>query len=221
MKTNNKVENMCVVCQFCDSSCPRFNADSMGNVNWGDEYNHKIDSLIREGSIKLLIIGQSPYAIGNTGIAFCKPTWSEMLDGRYSGKTLLCSLGFDLSKAYQCYNSFSPKEYFFKLVDDGVVFINRYTDIDELNENPYRKRIKSAKYCICLGQKATMPHTFKCTSYRTREIHPSSYNENVHSVQWNDVWGYHGALVEKIRCTNSNAAASIKELIDNINENLT
>lgn len=45
--------------------------------NWDSDYNSIVNDL---QEIELLIVGQDPYKNRATGIAFCKPTWLELLD---------------------------------------------------------------------------------------------------------------------------------------------
>lgn len=78
-------------------------------------------------AIELLIVGNEPYPSGSNGIAFCKNTWRELLDGRCGGRYLLCSLGIDLGKIQRKYAT--PVFLFMEMAKKGIVCVNQHDEL--------------------------------------------------------------------------------------------
>ena len=163
--------------------------------NWDNDYNPVVNSL---QEIELLIVGQDPYKTRATGIAFCKPTWLELLDNQYSALTLFCSLGIQLKKAFFDADHFpTPKEFFIWL---------------------------AKKFSLLLGYESQKLHKNE-DGKNFHIIHPSQYNENANYADWCSAWGCHTSLLDTIKskCQKYNSLQSYKEIctiVNNINLNL-
>ncbi len=190
--------------------------------NWDSDYNSIVNGL---QEIELLIVGQDPYKNRATGIAFCKPTWLELLDDQYSALTLFCSLGINVKKASFDASRFpTPKEFFIWLAENfKVIFVNAH------NSNGRRVReskiwLKKAKYSLLLGYESQKLHKNE-DDKNFHIIHPSQYNENVNYADWCSAWGYHTSLLDTIKskCQKFSSLQSYKEIctiVNNINLNL-
>ena len=206
-----------IQCLNC-RGCPRIGPLSLTGAwqNWGDEYNKIVNEF---DSIKLLIVGESPYEERATGIAFCKPTWFELLDNKYSALPVFCSLGIKLGNAaYDVEQYPSPDKFFIKLAQNyGVVFVNACNAQKHRNEIS-KTWLSKANYSILCGCKAQKLSSADATHFHV--IHPSSYNENVNRTEWENAWGHHESLLNVIKSKNSNAEEEIRRLVGLINAGL-
>lgn len=181
--------------------------------NWGDEYNRIVNEF---DSIKLLVVGESPYEVRATGIAFCKPTWFELLDDKYSALPVFCSLGIKLGNAaYDVEQYPTPDKFFIKLARDySVVFVNASDALKHRNVIS-KTWLNKAKYSILCGYEAKKLSAADATHFHV--IHPSSYNENVNRAEWENTWGHHESLLDVIKSKNPSAGDEIRRLVSLIN----
>jgi hypothetical protein len=207
-----------IQCLNC-SVCPRLN--NLPNTgawqNWDDDYNAVVNNL---QEIELLIVGQNPYKIRATGIAFCKPTWFELLDNKYSALSVFCGLGIKLGNAaYDEEHYPTPNKFFIDLAQDyRLVFVNA-CDAQKHRNKISKKWLNKAKYSILCGSEAQKLSLADTTHFYV--VHPSSYNENVNHVEWENAWGHHESLLDAIKCNNSDAEKEIRRLVSLINTNIS
>lgn len=221
-----------IQCLNC-RGCPSLN--DLPNIgawqNWGNDYISVVNSL---QNIKLLVVGQDPYKIRATGIAFCKPTWLEYLDDQYSALTLFCSLGINLKKAFYDVSHFpTPKEFFIWLAEKHkVVFVNalikkankRKNDISDPNTPIW---LNKADYSILCGKVAQSILTKKEDLSHIYVDHPSGLNRtNPHtSSSWFQFWGCRNSLLDSIKNKaiqfgSSQTYTDICQIVSNINASL-
>jgi hypothetical protein len=72
--------------------------------------------------LQLAVVGKDPFPSNPVGIPFCKPTWDQQLAENCSGRHVLLSLGFDLSRVRSEYAT--PSLLFERLRAVGIVFLN-------------------------------------------------------------------------------------------------
>jgi len=210
----------CLNCRGCSGFKNQTNVGTW--QNWGNEYNTVVNGL---QNIELLIVGQDPYKVRATGIAFCKPTWLELLDDQYSALTLFCSLGVHLKNAFQDVDHYpTPKEFFIWLAEEHkIVFVNAHNS-NKRRVMESQKWLKKAKYSILLGYEAQKLHKNE-DGKNFHIIHPSQYNKNVNHDDWISVWSYRTAFLDAIKgkCQTYNSLQSyddIRTIVNKVNQKL-
>lgn len=206
-----------IQCLNC-RGCPRNGTLPLTGTwqNWGDEYNRVVDVV---DSIKLLVVGLAPYEERATGIAFCKPTWFELLDNKYSALPVFCSLGIKLGNAvYDVEQYPTPDKFFIKLARDyRVVFVNACDARNHRNVNS-KTWLNKAEYSILCGCEAQKLSPADTTHFHV--FHPSTYNENVNHDDWEIAWGHHESLLNVIKSENPDAEDEIRRLVSLINADM-
>ena len=156
-------------------------------------YLEKINCLER---LELVLIGQDPYPYGANGIAFCKNTFDELFASNCCGKDVLYSLGF--AEDYLSNNFLNPIDFFLKLLEKGIAFINVCEAINETSESKIEntksynlKFIEKAKSIVILG-KGKANELFKkyYPEITVDEVllHPSGYNKANNYNEWAKTW---------------------------------
>lgn len=221
--------NQCLNCR----GCPGLNSLPNTGIwqNWGDDYTSVVNDL---QNIELLIVGQDPYRTRATGIAFCKPTWHELLDDQYCALTLFCSLGINLKKASFDVSRFpTPKEFFIWLAGEHrVVFVNalikktkkRENDIHNTNAQTW---LNKAKYSILCGKNSQTSSRVNEDANHIYVDHPSGLNRlnPLTSSKWLSTWGHCGSLLDTIKgkCQTYNSLQSyedIRTIVNKVNQEL-
>ena len=191
------------VCNKCPTPKPMVNECELNYQN----IVNLLDSII------LLIVGNEPYPSGSNGIAFCKNTWPELMDGRCGGRYLLCSLGVDLCKAQDNYSS--PVDLFVKMAKEKIVFVNQN---DEFLYECLKKNINVARSCgsniletikkNIEGKVSNYEH-FDRHPFPQGETNPPDINGN-----WFKYWGKYEKLLNILEPSGSDP---IHTIINNIN----
>lgn len=164
-------------------------------------------------SIELLIVGNEPYPSGSNGIAFCKNTWPELMDGRCGGRYLLCSIGLDLGGIQSKYNS--PVLLFMQMAKKGIVCVNQN---DELLSEILKKKPNISITCGSKILEDVKKEVKKCSKVHLHcERHPSPQGESNppdKTKDWFKYWGKFENLLSVLEPDNSNGVVhtAIKEL---------
>lgn len=181
---------------YHDLKCVCNNSPCLSQMVNSDENELRYQDIVKSlESIDLLIVGNEPYPTGSNGIAFCKSSWKEFLDGRCGGRYLLCSLGIDLCKSQSKYTN--PIDLFTKMAAEKIVFVNQS---DLFLQECLKKSIKTARTCgsnISDAVKKNIKE--KVQNYSHIERHPSpqgEVNPPDKSGDWFKYWGTHESLLK-------------------------
>ena len=206
----------CLNCRGCSGS-----EWQTRNDDWGDE----CDNLVEGVSNGLLIVGEDPYPTRATGIAFCKPTWYELLDDQYSARPLFCGMGINLKLAALNNLLFpTPKEFFHFLLQEKIAFAN--VNDENGNENIHLNTdawLKTEHFSaiIACGKSSYESVKRKINGqsiHLIKVVHPSIRNYIYHRAEWNKYWSCHGACLDRIQ--DSGCYEFVKNIIDEVNKRL-
>ena len=218
---------------FHDSSCTCNVVDIQGNpyansVGLEQTYQSAVEYC---SDIKLLVVGNKEYDNGANGIAFCKNSWSEILQSQCSGRYLLCALGINFQNA--CVKYHNPVELFLEMAKQGIAFFNQ----KNISNTPLIEHLQLHKPKIVLlcGSPSLMNYlkiqgkmeVEHCRIFKT--VHPDVRNANTSrnsdwfsipvKEKWNCCWGAHGGAIAYLKnnvprfpCVSRTLAEDISEI---------
>ena len=213
-----------------ECSCNVINPSSVETTNQGSLLNDYINAISDCDEVNLLVVGNNEYENGANEIAFCKNSWAALLNGRVSGRYLLCALGVNFQNIVNDGNK-SPVELFCKLARCGIIFINQ----EEVSSSPYVSAIidrGSPKILLLCGTPAINKSFLLSRMFRVLEtcriihaIHPDIENSNSGSFSeifqksrseaWSECWGKYGKAIDYMK-SNVPSCLSAQNILNDI-----
>ena len=213
-------------------SCNVINPSSVETTNQGSLLNDYINAIFDCNEVNLLVVGNNEYENGANEIAFCKNSWAALLNGRVSGRYLLCALGVNFQNVVNN-ESVSPIELFCELARRGIVFINQ----KDVSSSPYVSAITdkgSPKILLLCGTPAINKSFSLSRMFRVLEIcriihaiHPDIENSNSGVFSeifqkrrrdaWFECWGEYGKAIDYMK-SNVPSCQSAQNILNDIDE---
>ena len=211
-------------------SCNIEHPSSVDFSSPSDIRNRYTEAISSCDCIKLMVVGNDKYVNRANEIAFCKNSWKDLLDGRVSGRYLLCALGVNFQRAVKMYES--PVELFCELARRGIIFINQ----KNISSNPYVEVIVnkgSPKILLLCGGPAIERAIFLSKKFGVAEIYrviPAIHPDIKNSVSdkfselfekkrrqiWRDCWGGCGKAIDYMK-GNISSSLSAGNILNDIN----
>lgn len=158
-------------------------------------------------NIKVAIVGNTPFPTEPEGIPFCRETWDKQANGNCSGKTVLETMfNIDVQALRRKFET--PVHFFFWLVSQGVVFLNRFQE-DVLTRDVVRDFPEKTILCGNSAHELLNGEMMKV-------LHPSHQAKSQNIAEWDGTWANQERFFEKIINLNDDAGQNAKRNIEQV-----
>lgn len=155
--------------------------------------------LRQRGQFNIAICGIDRFPTGATDIPYCKGTWAEQGKRNGAGFTVLDTLGIDLGRAQELFDT--PRELFLFLAERyGIVFLNAAYAFVGGKRTAYTRPVFLQARAINLPVFAKAGHILLCGNPAHREyghlprttcvLHPAA-KRPAFKARWNAHWSSH------------------------------
>lgn len=158
-------------------------------------------------NIKIAVVGKAPFPTAPEGIPFCRETWDKQANGNCSGKTVLETMfNTDIQALSQKFET--PIHFFFWLVSQGIVFLNRFQE-DALTRDIVNEL--SAKVILCGNDAHELSNNVSI-----KILHPSRLAAANNLADWENTWSTQDQFIAKMIQLDEDNASNIKACIHDV-----